>query len=61
MKSEILPDITSHIVEKAKEFGASLAGIADVEAVKNSPSRLLYGKLDESVSLFEESRFSGIL
>jgi epoxyqueuosine reductase len=46
MKSEILPDITSHIVEKAKEFGASLAGIADVEAVKNSPSHLIYGKLD---------------
>jgi epoxyqueuosine reductase len=47
MKSEMSPDITSHIVEKAKEFGASLAGIADVEAVKNSPSHLLYGKLDE--------------
>jgi len=47
MKSEISPDITSHIVEKAKEFGASLAGIADVEAVKTSPSHLLYGKIDE--------------
>jgi len=48
MKSEISPDITSHIVEKAKEFGASLAGIADVEAVKTSPSHLVYGKLDEN-------------
>jgi len=47
MKSEISPDITSHIVEKATEFGASLAGIANVEALKNSPSHLLYGKLDE--------------
>jgi len=47
MKSEISPDITSHIVEKAKEFGASLAGIADVEALKTSPSHLIYGKLDE--------------
>lgn len=47
MKSEITPDITSHIVEKATEFGASLAGIADVEAVKNSPSHLIYGELDE--------------
>jgi len=47
MKSEILSDITSHIIEKAKEFGASLAGIADVEAVKTSPSHLIYGKLDE--------------
>ena len=47
MKSEITPDITSHIVEKATELGASLAGIADVEALKNSPSHILYGKLDE--------------
>ena len=47
MKSEISPDITSHIIEKAREFGASLAGVADVEEVKNSPSHLIYGKLDE--------------
>jgi len=47
MKSESLSDITSQIIEKTKEFGASLAGIADVEAVKNSPSHLIYGKLDE--------------
>ena len=47
MKSEIPSDITSHIVEKATEFGASLAGIANVEAVKTSPSHFIYGKLDE--------------
>ena len=47
MKSDILPDITSQIIEKAKEFGASLAGIANVEEVKNSPSNSIYGKLDE--------------
>jgi len=47
MESEIRPDITSHIIEKAKEFGASLAGIADATAVKNSPSHLIYGKLGE--------------
>jgi len=47
MKSESSPDITSHIIEKVKEFGASLAGIADVEEVKISPSHLIYGKLDE--------------
>jgi epoxyqueuosine reductase len=41
------PEISSQIVEKAKEFGASLAGIANVEAVKNSPSHLIYGKLGE--------------
>jgi len=47
MKSESSPDITSQLIEKAKEFGASLAGIADVEEVKNSPSHSIYGKLDE--------------
>ncbi|MFO8166051.1 MAG: epoxyqueuosine reductase [Thermodesulfobacteriota bacterium] len=46
MKAEISPDITSEIIDQATEFGASLAGIADVEAVKNSPSHLIYGKLD---------------
>jgi len=43
MKSEI----SIHIVEKAKEFGASLAGIAKLEEVKNSPSHMIYEKLDE--------------
>jgi len=38
---------TSQIIEKAKEFGASLAGITNVEALKKSPSHLMYGKLDE--------------
>ena len=47
MKSEISPDITSQIIEKAKEFGASLAGVANVEKVKNSPSHIIYGKRDE--------------
>jgi epoxyqueuosine reductase len=46
MKPEISKEFTSHIIEKAKEFGASLAGIANVEAVKNSPSHIIYGKLD---------------
>jgi len=40
------PEISTHIVEKAKEFGASLAGVANVEKVKNSPSHFIYGKLD---------------
>ena len=47
MKSENLSDITSEIIEKAKEFGASLVGVADVEKVKDSPSHIIYGKLDE--------------
>jgi epoxyqueuosine reductase len=47
MKAHISTDITSEIIEKAKEFGANLIGIAGVEAVKNSPSHLVYKKLDE--------------
>jgi epoxyqueuosine reductase len=47
MNTEISTDITSEIIEKAKEFGANLIGIADVEAVRNSPSHLIYGKLGE--------------
>jgi epoxyqueuosine reductase len=39
-------EINDQIIEKAKEFGACLAGIASVEALKKSPSHLIYGKLD---------------
>ena len=35
------------IIEKAKEFGASLVGLADVKAIKESPAHLIYGKLHE--------------
>lgn len=38
------PDIAAHIVEKAKVFGASLAGIASVAPLKNSPSYEIYAK-----------------
>ncbi len=37
--------IKDQIIAKAKEFGADLVGIADVNALKNSPSHLIYGKL----------------
>jgi len=39
-------DISTQIIEKAKEFGASSAGIADVAALKKFPSHDIYGKLD---------------
>ena len=38
-------NIHKHILQKAKEFGACLAGIAKVEKLKKSPSHLIYGKL----------------
>ena len=37
----------TQIVEKAKEFGACLAGIASVEGLKESPSHIIYVKLEE--------------
>ena len=40
-------NIHKEIIEKAGEFGADLAGIANVEKLKNSPPHLIYGKLDE--------------
>ncbi|MFQ5875915.1 MAG: epoxyqueuosine reductase, partial [Dehalococcoidia bacterium] len=33
-----------HLIEKAKEVGASLAGIASVAQLKNSPSYAIYDK-----------------
>ena len=47
MKPKIPRGISSQILEKAKEFGACLAGIASVEVLKQSPSHFVYGKLDE--------------
>jgi epoxyqueuosine reductase len=43
--------MNDEIIKKAKEYGACLAGIADVEAVKKSPSHLIYRKLDDYKSV----------
>ena len=40
-------NLSTQIVEKAKEFGACLAGIASVEGLKESPSHITYGKLEK--------------
>ena len=39
-------NIQDEIVEKAREFGACLAGIADVSELRRSPSHVIYSKLD---------------
>jgi epoxyqueuosine reductase len=37
------PDVAAHIIiEKAKSFGASLAGIAEMDSLKTSPSHIHY-------------------
>lgn len=38
-------ELTEKIVEKAKSLGASVAGVADVESLKASPSHRLYPKI----------------
>jgi epoxyqueuosine reductase len=38
--------LNAQIIEQALSFGASVAGIASVEALKNSPSHIVFEKLD---------------
>jgi hypothetical protein len=44
MNSHTHPDITAHIIEKAKALGASLARIASVPTLKKSASYEIYDK-----------------
>jgi len=44
-------EINARIIEQALNLGASVAGIANVDALKNSPSHFVFGKLD---------RFNGV-
>jgi len=37
-----MKEFKNQIIEKAKKFGACAVGIADVEALKQSPSHLIY-------------------
>jgi epoxyqueuosine reductase len=45
MSIERESDLTVRIVEKAKSLGASLAGVAAVDALKGSPSPAIIGKM----------------
>ena len=40
-----MKELKNQIIEKAKEFAACAAGIADVEALKKSPSHLIYPQI----------------
>ncbi|MFC1976339.1 epoxyqueuosine reductase [Chloroflexota bacterium] len=46
MNTPTQPDVTPHIIEKAKSFGASLAGIAEMDALKTSPSHNMYSRFE---------------
>ncbi len=51
MKPENPRYSATQVIEKAREFGASLAGITSVKALKSSPSHLAYGNLDENYTV----------
>lgn len=42
--------LTNKIIEQAKSLGASIAGVASVEALKNSPSHKIYPKIGNNLS-----------
>lgn len=44
-------EINARIIEQALNLGASVAGIANVDALKNSPSHFVFGKLDRFKSV----------
>lgn len=43
--------ISRQIIDKAKSFGASLAGIADARLLKQSPSHLIYPKMEHNLAV----------
>ena len=45
VEANMKKDVSAQIIEKAKEFQASLAGIVSVKDLKKSPSHVLFGKL----------------
>ena len=44
--SHTRPDITTRVIQKAKAFGASLAGIASISSIQSSPSYGTCGKVE---------------
>jgi len=42
MTVDMQEKITNQIIEKARKLGACAAGVADVDALKQSPSHLIY-------------------
>lgn len=42
-----MPNLSNQIIEMTKELGPCLAGIASIEELKESPSHLIYGRLND--------------
>ncbi len=53
-------DITGRIVEKAKSLGASLVGVASVGPLKQSPSHLIYPKMEQNSGVGSRESEQGI-
>ncbi|MGD8836480.1 MAG: epoxyqueuosine reductase [Desulfobacteraceae bacterium] len=53
-------EITNQIVAKAKSLGASLAGVANVDLLKQSPSHLLWPQLEKSTRVESRETAMGI-
>jgi len=45
MKMPSPSELTAHVVDKAKALGASVAGVAEVGPLQESPSHLIYSKI----------------
>ena len=55
-----LSNISKQIVAKAKFFGASLAGIADAGLLKQSPSHIIYPKMEQNLAVGSRETAEGI-
>ncbi len=53
-------EITGRIIEKAKSLGACLAGVASVGALKQSPSHLIYPKMEHHTGVGSRPSEKGI-
>ena len=53
-------NISKQIIAKAKSLGASLAGIADASLLKQSPSHLIYPKMEHNLAVGSRELAEGI-
>jgi epoxyqueuosine reductase len=53
-------EITGLIIEKARSLGACLAGVASVDMLKQSPSHLIYPKLEHHTGVGSRESEKGI-
>jgi epoxyqueuosine reductase len=53
-------NVSKQIIAKAKSFGASLAGIADARLLKQSPSHLIYPRMEYNLAVGSRETAEGI-